>query len=77
MGECSASGRYLPRVGHHLQAVACLTSTTESEIINRETRLIASPLPGLVTCFLIDNSLSMPASEAKPHCWSGVGILLR
>jgi hypothetical protein len=50
MGECSASGRYLPRVGHHLQAVACLTSTIQSEIINRETRPIASPVPGPVTC---------------------------
>jgi hypothetical protein len=27
--------------------------------------------------FLIDNSLSMPPSEAKPHWWSGVEIRLR
>ena len=38
MGECSASGRYLPRVGHHLQAVTCLISTTQSEIINPRDR---------------------------------------
>ena len=73
MGECSASGRYLPRVGHHLQAVTCLISTTQSEIINPRDR--AHSVAGAWSNnlrFLIDNSSSMPPSEAKPHWWSGV-----